>query len=322
MKLKLFYILLLNFLISSFAFAQAIPNTAFIKTNPTYIVPNSTINVYVDTYRFNTDKATYTWKVNGKVIASGEGIKSVPIKVSDGGQILNISVTVISIDGLRYDLTKTINPGEIKLVWESVDGYTPAWYTGKALPTYGSKIKVVAFPEIIENNKIISSDQLVYRWYVNDEIQSGYSGLGKNFLVYQAREEQLDNITIDVEVETKNSSETYSNGIKIPFVEPEVNIYEKSSTFGILSNFSLTSAVSFVNKEINLVAEPFYFSSKNKDSLKYIWEVNDQVGLGQMNSERFIKIPENKTGISKINLKVINDAKLLQDATKGFVIKF
>jgi hypothetical protein len=322
MRVKLLVAIIIHLSLASFSFAQLSANSVALKTSPLNISSNQNFEIYLESYSFNVDKAKYTWKVNGQTVAAGEGVKSVNLKTGSGGQILNITVTISTIDGQTFTVSKIINPGEINLVWESINGYTPSWYEGKTLNTYGGQIKVSAFPMIIENGVLLNSNNLIYRWYVNDEIDNKYSGLGKNFIIYQGIEEELDNVTIDVEVESKNSETIYSKSLKIPFVKPEINLYEKNNTLGVLSNFLLTNVISFANKEANIVAEPFYFSTKIRDSLSYIWEINDRAGLGQSNSERLIKIPSDKQGTSKINVTATDKNKLLQTAKNGFVIKF
>ncbi|MCL5004571.1 MAG: hypothetical protein M1170_01335, partial [Patescibacteria group bacterium] len=56
---------------------------------------------------------------------------------------------------------------EFLTTWKA-DGFVPAWYEGKILPSRGSRVSV-SF-ELLKNGKISDLSNVVVRWYVNDNL--------------------------------------------------------------------------------------------------------------------------------------------------------
>ena len=104
-------------------------------------------------------------------------------------------MTIVAKIGLnaksKTQVSMTIRPAEMALLWEATDSYVPPFYKGKALPTADTFIKVVAMPEIKTANGIVKHSNLVYSWekdFTNVQSSSGY---GKQSFVY--KNDYLDN---------------------------------------------------------------------------------------------------------------------------------
>src|SRR3989338_8759270 len=177
MRLKTFYLLLL-FLFPISASAVS-PSSILVNIAPESPAPNESVNISLNSYVSNLDSISISWSVGGKTVASGTGKKSIAVTAPAAGKEMRVSANVMLPDG-NIEKVMLIRPTVMALLWQANDSYVPPFYRGKALPSTGGEIKIVALPEA----KGTSPRNLVYNWkkdYTNDAPASGY---GKNFYLF------------------------------------------------------------------------------------------------------------------------------------------
>jgi len=325
-KIKnLFKILILIFItLYSFNFASAQIsqiNDLSLTTTPKNPNPGESFSATIQSYITDLDKADIIWSVNGQQITSGFGTKQINLRAPEAGKGYKLDILVTTPAGKKYTFSKVFLSSSVSIVWETLDGYVPEWYEGRSMIPEGGTVRIYAMPNI--NDGSVLSKDIVFKWSVNDELQTKYSGLGKDYLDYKLLEEQGDDINIELEITPKNSSETILKRFSIAPKSPELIVYKDSPLYGTLYNNALYGTESISEREFSLIAEPFYTSAKkNFNDLSIYWNIND-IPTGEGDSfKKFFKIPTSSFGISKISASIENAKSLLQDAKTNFTLSF
>ncbi|MDB5259921.1 MAG: hypothetical protein JWN37_152 [Candidatus Nomurabacteria bacterium] len=176
MKLKILLILSIFVSTLSVSFGEIEATINISPSNPT---PNSSVNLTLSSYSFDVNTSNITWIVSGKTTLSGLGAKNLTIKTGGLGTQTTVTASVVAPDGSTLSTSVTIVPSSIDLLFESPESEVPLFYDGRSLPGEGAGIRVVAIPNISEGGALVSRNRLSYSWYLNDELLSSASGLGK-----------------------------------------------------------------------------------------------------------------------------------------------
>ncbi len=159
------------------------PSVIEVKLTPENPSPNENTRITLSSYLSNLDNVLISWFVNGKKVSSGIGEKSLSVNAPAALSETTVRALVALPDG-EIEKKVLIRPSVMVLLWQALDSYVPPFYRGKALPSIGSEIKVVAMPEIKNKTRTVNPRNMTYAWknnYTNDAEGSGY---GKNFFVY------------------------------------------------------------------------------------------------------------------------------------------
>lgn len=263
--------------------------------------PYQEVSITLKSYATNLNKAIISWQNDRGTILSGIGETNYSFTAPGPNSSVYFDVVIKPVGDMNTIKKRiTINPSEIDLMWESVDGYTPPFYKGKSLPASGGLIKVVAIP----NTDTIKygSGSLEYKWRARDKTVEEASGYNKNSYVF--RNSILDK-TNEIEVIASSVSGNYGaeRKINIPVFDPILIFYKKSPTEGVFYNNALDKEHETSDSEITLVAEPYYLSLNNGiNSFSYEWKINDLI-VSTPKRERELTIrPTSRNGLISIEL--------------------
>lgn len=155
------------------------------------------------------------------------------------------------------------------ITWKTTGSYIPSFYTGKALPTYGSKI-TASLELISPQGKIIDlSGQTIY-WYANDNLIGGGTGVQQVTFPPIGDAPNSTNLRVTLPY---YSSGYLIHAINIPMVLPEAVIYAPYPNG------------EFSQNPVSLEAFPYFFNISNPAGLSYAWSVNGQSGSNAENPE-------------------------------------
>ena len=127
--------------------AQSFINlTSSMTLYPEYPKPYTTVTVKYESYSFDMDRALITWSIGGKEVLSGIGELVLKVPLGGEGSITRVSVVVRPNEGGTVRDQILITPAFVSLIWEASDTYVPPLYKGKALPSEGGLVRVVALP--------------------------------------------------------------------------------------------------------------------------------------------------------------------------------
>ena len=282
-----------------------------VETIPNNPQPYQDVTINISSYATDLNKAIITWSGESGTVLSGIGKTSYSFKAGgpNTSSSFNISITPI---GSMSTISKSISiiPSEIEIMWESVDGYTPPFYKGKALPTSGSRIRAVAIPN---TNTIKSgSGSITYTWKNANSTVLDSSGYNKNS--YEFKNSMFDDIN-EITVVASSVSGNYAaeNTVEIPVYDPKIIFYKKSPTEGVLYNNALDKEATMTEDEITIVAEPYFISLKgHENNFTYSWQINGNNIATPLKKTELTVRPESHGGYATINVVIENLNELFQ----------
>ena len=157
----------------------------------------------------------------------------------------------------------------LELIWSS-DTYVPYEYTGRALPSPGSKITVEAIVNAIGN-----TFNLKYSWFLEDIFQRTKSGYGKDSFSFYVNQRGGGYHTIKAQIFNEDRSIFDERTIKIPIVEPEVAIYSSNGS-SYFSDQAIKVSTILSDKKFSFITKPYFFSIKKLTDLSFEWRFANQ----------------------------------------------
>lgn len=313
-KSQILFSIIIIFFGFSFVFAQTglpgLPGTISfsgedfsLDVSPDALSPGTEVSVSLTSYSFDLDRSKITWSRNGKIVLEGTGKKQYQFKTGSLGEQETIKAIVISPSGNKSERARSFILADVDLLWEAKTS-RPVFYPGKTLSTLRSKVKVVAEPHFISEGRRISPKNLIYKWFLGDELFQERSGFGKQSFEFQIPIIAFQGQEARVEVSSSKEALRAAKTIFIPVSEPKVLIYQEDPLQGPKFNRALASLKVTSPNQIDFRAAPYYFSSLN---LAYGWSVNGKPAeknepLNLLN----LKINEGFLGDILLNLKAEN----------------
>lgn len=254
--------------------ANALSTYLDIKTVPQNPGPLETVQVAIQSYLADLNKATISWSLNGKVIDQGVGRTSFSFQNGPSGKTTRLSISVTTNTGEHFSKNLSWNPVGLTILWEA-DTYTPPFYRGKALLTSQATVRTVAIPDTTSGSNALNAGNLVYTWEKNGSVVPNASGYGKNYFSFSAPKPYEDaNVKVRASsVDEITNSETQ---IKLPLSRPFILFYEKHPLLGVWYNRPFGTDITLNRTEFSISAEPYFFSNESSDTptLAYGWTVN------------------------------------------------
>ena len=324
--------------------AFSLPNTALADTasalapvpppvqytvTPDAPAAGDTVTILVEGVGSFIGESPITWTQNGKVIASGMGLRNFSFTV--GGFGTQTTVGVVIQTKVHGTITKQwiFNPSLVNLVWEA-HTTVPAFYDGKALASPGSSITVSAFPVVIVNGVRQSSKNLSFQWRLNGEPQVDQSGLGYNSFTFASTQiHRQEDVSVEVLLNDGNTKVANSD-ITVPLIEPELLLYQHDPLRGVIYSRTLGTGGSFQMQgtEMTIRAEPYFFSvsSAANGMLAYSWQLNgtDTSGPNSAQGELTLRQTGSGQGSAAVSVSLQNNdrSKILQGAQLNTQVSF
>lgn len=222
--------------------------------------------------------------------------------------------SLIIISALGYFGHASAQTFDLDLVWEA-DSYTPTEYLGKALPTVGSNVKIIALSEI---------KNLEYWWRLDDYELPDYSGLNKNSFNFKVTKTAGGSHLVRLIVKSGGQN-VASRTLEIPVVNPLLAFYEQDPLLGEIFHKSFAGTFNLPKSEITFVAEPFFFSHNAVNNLQYTWMLNNQKVAADNAGGRvitFVTPSAGGQGTNEIKLLAENPENALQYIQNSFSVIF
>lgn len=278
--------------------------------------PGETVTIEVVTFAFDKNMATYQWSVNGlrQPGASGRGQYRLALAAGKEGETRTVSVTLVTPDGTTRTKSIAIRTVSAPLYWWA-DTTVPYWYKGKALPSVGSRVSVLALAGVANPR------ELSYQWQFNGGIIPQASGLGKSTFSFAFQFPVREQI----EVMMRNAAGTFSKSASLAMapVEPRVGIYPYAPKQGGASR-RLASEFSAASGEPHeFIAASFFFPRAEERQLAYTWNLNGKDIAGEPPDPwRFILTSNPSTpALDRLGVSVQSRAQPIQRASAGVTIE-
>lgn len=293
-----------------------------VTVSPQYPRPFETVGVSIDTYWFDLNTAKITWLVNGKVVDTGVGKKSISLTLGDIGQGTSVVIQVEKPYGATFSNTVRIYPSSVELVWEA-QTYTPPFYKGKALPTFGSNITVSALPRISTGGTFVPKENLLYTWKLNGSSAPIESGLGKYSISFPATITRKEEV-VSVSASIPNTGVEALGETTIKLSNPVIRIYEDHPLYGTLSQTALSQSIRLLSQEISFKAVPFFFSNKDPQfsELEFNWNMNGKNITDTTSDTIVLRSSGEEAGRSTVSVEINNSEKTSQFGETSFTLNF
>jgi hypothetical protein len=286
-----------------------------ITITPSTPGPNQRATARLESSTINLDSSNITWSVNGKVIQSGRGLKSINFNTGDIGSESRVSASIDTGGGI-FNQISIIEIGSIDLMWQGIV-YTPPFYKGRALWSNQSGVRLLAVPHVSGN-----PNNVVYRWSVDGKVLGNSSGVGKNTMTTVDSILGLSKI-VKVEALGGDGLVLAVSSVKLTPIRPRILIYEDNPLYGLLLNREASSNLALNAKEISFEAMPLFFSSpiRNSTSFSYSWNINGK-STSEAGSGITFRTPEGVSGQSEVGVSIDNIDRIMQSARKSFTVQF
>ncbi|MFT5037284.1 MAG: hypothetical protein ACI9VM_000863 [Candidatus Azotimanducaceae bacterium] len=311
------------FVLSIFAFSAAntmaqsfgINTDATIKIKPAYPEPNTDVTASLDAYAINTTGANISWYIDGSEVVNAKNLREITFAVGDLGTPIKISAQITPKSGLPITAARTIIPTRVDIVVEA-DTLVPLHYKGRALPSSGSIVRVIAVPDTT-----VAPSELSYTWILDNKVLFGGSLIGKNIARFEAPKSPRVLLTLEVS-DTQGTTLTRKSTF-IDIVAPEIHFYEENPLRGLSQN-AIVSPHLLIGDEMTLRAEPYFMDTKIFESDPLLqWEVNNTVVQNPSNDPQNITLRSGQgTGNFSVDFHIRNLQNLLQGVEDGFMVTF
>lgn len=243
--------------------------------------------------------------------------------------IIFIIILLIFFLKTNFSTAQTSLEFDISFDWQTLDSYTPSFYEGKSLPGEEAEIKVLANVSINKFSEAFNPSKFYYEWRINGLMTRTYSKTGGNMLLFVLDPFTTENL-INLKVFSSNKQESL-------LAEKTLSLYPRKVvnyiyrdlqnyllTYSNVVNKKFTDYMVFNDEDLNLLVEPYYFSSKSNSSpnLIYSWSVNNiPVSNSLETNKMFYKIPPNVSGSLKIGINTSNSTKDLQESESHLILR-
>lgn len=322
MRSKLFFLAILLTALPYGALAASASNI-LISVVPENPAPGETVTVSLKSYINNLDSVPISWAVNGRSAATGTGKKTFSVTAPAAGVEMRISASITLPDG-RVEKILVLKPSVMSLLWQANNAYVPPFYRGKALPTTGSEVKVVAIPEIKSGPQAGFPKNMVYAWKKDYDADQAASGYGKNFYIYTGDYFETQSV-LGVVASTADQKYSSSGEVTIGTFEPEIFFYRVDPEIGVRWEETLFDGHVVGGEEV-IAAAPYFLYPKDirVPSFSWDWSINGIYISVPRAMPNFLPVQAQPgvSGSSDIKLEISNRYNLLTSAKKELRVEF
>lgn len=220
------------------------------------------------------------------------------------------SIAMAMIVGFGLRVSQAHAATEFMTSWQT-QTFVPAWYGGKAFPTYQSPIRI-GF-ELVEDGKIVDLSKTAVRWYVDGKLlKNETNGLGIKQITVFNKKYGGDVSSIKISLPDYKGGvleKLFDIPIKTPEVVIDVPYFQKKVERG--SN--------------TLYAWPFFFNATSAGSLNLRWTVDgNELQSGNANTPTLLYTVGNDIGSgarSTIEALVINQKKSFENISQKVFVE-
>ncbi len=311
---------------NAYALTLASPTDLVLKTSVKFPKSGETFRVEAQSFAFDLTRANVDWFLNGKLVASGRGLRAQEFTASNLGSVMNIEAVAISEEGLEYETSLFAAINDADLILRPLT-YAPAFYRGSPLSTPGSQIEIIALPHVFRNGARVSAANLIYEWKIDNTFLGNESGGGKNKLTLALADVSGSDYIVSVKVSLPagqaglpGSGAAAERNVRIKTVNPEILFYQTNSLTGIRP-FAFSSLKVSAGEKISISAEPYFFDLASLAKAAFSW-LADGAPLTDIKNPRVLELetPAGTDSQGVFNLKIEDKKTIFQNADANLSI--
>ncbi len=305
--LSLFFFLVFNF------YDSVLAADLFISKYPETPKEGEEVTLTLESSTYNLNKANIEWSVNGKIVDSGVGRKTLTERTPLGGsKVVRVNITEEGQESINAETTIIANTSYI--FYEGADSYVPAFYKGRRLPAQEGLVRAAVF-EIDNGNVSKNNSGKNYSWKINGQDSKESSGFGKTLNTLKGN--IIDkSLSLKIKIEPDGLLAKLTD-VFILLQKVEAIIYKTDEKNLVQNAVGQTEN----GREMYMSVEPYFFSVQNKrdNYLTYSWKINDNPV--NITSPWFLKLSNKEKEITRIVLNIFQKNKLTQENDVGFTFK-
>lgn len=293
-----------------------------ISADITSPAPGQNVQVTVESYNTDLNRANITWLENSKTVQTGIGKKTLTVAAPNPGKELKVTATITTVEGRTVNKTISIVSGDIEIIIEP-DAYTPLFFKGKPPYIYNQNLKIIAMPHLVTKGGVsIDPSKLVYKWKRDYNVLGDQSGYGAQVLFYKSGVVPRP-VSITVEVSSLDEGILGEKTVNLEAIDGSVLFYEEDPLYGVMYNTAVGDRFNLKQQEVQFFAVPFGFNREHSDQITYAWSVNNMENP-DLGSKRTLTLRAKNgvEGSSIIGLDVRNGYDILQGAKASFTAYF
>lgn len=295
--------------------AQLLTQSAVLETNPRTPAPFSNVEISLNAYSMNTAGASIRWYVDGTEVTSAQNERSMTLQTGALGKTQSVRAAVSIPNAGSFSATKSITPTVIDLIVEG-DTLVPTFYKGRALPTSGEPLTVVAIPQ---NGSGKSAASYSYRWQMDQQTLFGGPVLGKHRI--DITMPQYASV-LSVVVYDAAGLEVGSSALNLFPARAELYFYEENPLRG-LSSKAVTPTATLIGEESTFRAQPYFMAANIFNNPLATWSINGgEVSTNETDAGAITLRKEGGSGTALIDFSISNPAQPLQYIENSFNLYF
>ncbi len=284
--------------------------------------PGQNVEIKVESYNTDLNRASITWLENGKTVDTGTGKKTLTVAAPTPGKELKVTAIITTVEGRAVNKTISVISGDIEIVIEP-DAYTPPFFKGKPPYIYNQNLKIIAVPHLVaKNGAPLDPSKLVYKWKRDYNVLGDQSGYGRQVLLYKSGLVPRP-VSMTVEVSSLDDGVLGEKTVNLEATDGSLLFYEEDPLYGVMYNTAVGDRFNLKQQEVRFLAIPFGFNREHGDQITYAWSVNnvENPDLGSTRSLT-LRAKDGAEGSSIIGLDVRNGYDILQGAKASFTAYF
>jgi len=299
------------------------PQDLSISVTPKYPGPFETVTASAVSYSFDLHRATYTWRQNGKIVSSGKDKTTFSFRTGAVGSRIDLELAAVPQSGGEFKALLPMRIGDITLVWSS-DTYTPPGYRGKAIPTIGSAVHIIALPDFYVGGARLSSKTLYYDWEINNTPILQSSGRGADTLTIAMNASPGVPYKVVVTVSDEERRVTQQKRLDLVGREPSLLFYELDPLRGPIFQRAITKEFDLASgNEAQILAVPLFTRQSLVPQFTATWKIDGKV-IGEAAGTRPLILrytsQQGNAARQYVSLDLENKSNPLQALTGSFLI--
>ena len=272
----------------------------------------------VEAYSYDITRSRVSWSVDGAAQTQYDDARSITLRAPALGVSLAVTATVTEQSGAMHAVSTVVTPGALDLIIESATR-VPRFYHGRALPSAGSAVRLIALPSLYTaQGALASPDSILYTWNVGGRMVN--AGPGQNTV--ETVMPLGGPLTVEVTAEAQDGSARHTILQEIAPVEPLALFYEDNPLHGLAQN-ALPAQFTLLEDEISIRAEPYFVSRTIFNNARYEWSINNApVQNPNADPQTLTLRKTGGSGSARVGFSIRNLSSLLQAATGAFTVYF
>ncbi len=203
-------------------------------------------------------------------------------------------------------------PGMVDIIVEA-DTHTPNFYKGRAEPSSGNPLRLVALPSIAN----VDPDTLTFAWTIDG------TPLTSRTQSITVTAPSADRILLGLRVSDKKGNLLAEKDEYISISNPQILFYEENQLRG-LSHTAIPNEYVLIGDEASIVAEPYFIGRNDTPpALLVDWTIDGQKLLLDNNWKKInFTRPNVPVDQFKIDLTLRHQTKLSEQAEGKFTLRF